>query len=259
MPTGPALYVGSVVHRRLRPRKHDLRYRVFWLLLDIDTMKDTMRRSLVLSLNRFNLFSIREKDYGDRSGAPPRPQVEAAMHEAGVEPDGGRIFLLTMPRVLGYGFNPLSIYFCHRRDGTLAAILYEVSNTFGQRHSYMLPVETDGPVVRQSIGKCFYVSPFMDMDLSYSFRVRRPDDKVAVSIRCDDEEGAVLSASLVGERRPLGDLALLLAFVTHPFLTLKVIGGIHWEALLLWMKGIGLRKRPPPPARSLTATHRQSP
>ncbi|MBB4040480.1 hypothetical protein GGR34_002133 [Microvirga flocculans] len=258
MSIASALYVGSVVHRRLRPRKHDLRYRVFWLFLDIDTMQDTMRRSIVMSFNRFNLFSIREKDYGDRSGAPLRPQVEAAMREAGVTPDGGRIFLLTMPRVLGYGFNPLSIYFCYRRDETLAALLYEVSNTFGQRHSYVLPVETDDSVVRQSIGKCFYVSPFMDMDLSYSFRVRRPEDKVAVSIRCDDGEGAVLTASLIGERRPLGDLALLSAFVTHPFLTLKVTGGIHWEALLLWMKGIGLRKRPPPPARPLTTAQHSS-
>ena len=255
---GPALYVGSVVHRRMRPRKHDLRYRVFWLLLNIDAMQDMARKSLVLSVNRFNLFSIREKDYGDRSGSPLRLQVEAAMREAGVEADGGPIYLLTMPRVLGYGFNPLSVYFCHRRDGSLAAILYEVSNTFGQRHSYMLPVEATDAVVRQKIDKCFYVSPFMDMELSYRFRVRIPDDKVAVSIRCDDGQGAVLTASMIGDRRPIGDLALLSAFATHPFLTLKVIGGIHWEALLLWMKGIGLRKRPPPPVRSVTTAQRQS-
>lgn len=258
MCAGPALYVGSVVHRRIRPRKHDLRYRVFWLLLDVDTMKDVARKSLVLSVNRFNLFSIRETDYGDRSGSPLRLQVEAAMREAGVEVDGGRICLLTMPRMLGYGFNPLSVYFCHRRDGRLAAILYEVSNTFGQRHSYVIPVETTDTVVRQKIDKSFYVSPFMDMDLSYSFRVRVPEEKVAVSIRCDDGQGTVLSASLVGDRRSFGDLALISAFATHPFLTLKVIGGIHWEALLLWMKGVGLRKRPPPPTRSITTAQRQS-
>lgn len=249
-----ALYVGSVLHRRLRPRKHDLRYRVFWLLLDVDSLKDIAARSLLLSFNRFNLFSIHEKDYGDRSGRPLRPQVEAAMREAGIEPDGGRILLLTMPRVLGYGFNPLSVYFCHRRDGELAAILYEVSNTFGQRHSYMLPVETSGAVVRQSVGKRFYVSPFMDMDLSYAFRVRRPDDRIAVSIRCDDWEGAVLLASLMGTRKPLNNATLLSAFVTHPLLTLKVVTGIHWEALFLWAKGIGLRKRPPPPEQPLTTT-----
>ncbi|WP_243367779.1 DUF1365 domain-containing protein [Microvirga solisilvae] len=252
MKEGSALYVGSVVHRRMRPRKHALRYRVFWLLLDIDTMKEVAACNLLLSLNRFNLFSVHEKDYGDRSGQPLRPQVEAAMRKAGIEPDGGRILLLTMPRVLGYGFNPLSVYFCYRRNGELAAILYEVSNTFGQRHSYVLPVEAGDSIVRQSIPKRFYVSPFMDMDLSYAFRVVCPDDTIAVSIRCEDREGAILIASLVGTRKSLSNAALLSAFVTHPLLTLKVIAGIHWEAFFLWIKGIGLRKRPPPPEQPLT-------
>ena len=135
--TASGLYQGAVTHKRLRPREHALRYRVFMLLLDLDELPDLFRRLRLLSRGRFGLMSFDAGDHGDRSGAPLRPQIEQRLAAAGIEA-GGPIRLLCMPRVLGYGFNPLSLFFCHRRDGRLAAILYEVTNTFGERHAYLI-------------------------------------------------------------------------------------------------------------------------
>jgi DUF1365 family protein len=246
-----ALYVGTVFHRRFKPKEHKLRYGVYWLLLDLDELSALSRSLRLFSRDRFNLFSFHERDYGARDGTPLREHVERAMTGVGLTPDGGAIRLLTMPRVLGYAFNPLSVYFCYGRDKALRAILYEVSNTFGQRHSYLVPVE-DRASVSHSAPKRFYVSPFLDMDLTYAFWVRPPADRVSVSIHCNDLSGEVLAASLMGRRRAITDAALAKVFFTHPLLTLKVMAGIHWEALRLWLKGVGLRNRPPPPERPIT-------
>jgi hypothetical protein len=161
--------------------------------------------------------------------------------------------LLCFPRVLGYVFNPLSIYFCHDPAGSLRAILYEVSNTFGQRHSYLLPVADGraGPV-RQHCRKEFYVSPFIAMDCRYDFRIEPPEALVSVVIRQSDGEGPMLTAAFAGERRPLDDSALARAFLAYPLMTLKVIAGIHWEALKLWRKGLPILERPAPPREAVT-------
>ncbi len=258
MTISSALYVGTVFHRRFKPKEHKLRYGVYWLLIDLDELPTLARSLRLFSRDRFNLFSFHERDYGARDGTPLREHVERAMAEAGLTPDGGAIRLLTMPRILGYAFNPLSVYFCYGQDNALRATLYEVSNTFGQRHSYLVPTE-DLELVSQSAPKRFYVSPFLDMDLTYAFRVRPPADRVSVSIHCDDLSGTVLAAALTGRRRAISDAALARVFLTHPLLTLKVMGGIHWEALRLWLKGVGLRNRPPPPERPITvvAPHSQ--
>ena len=170
-----------------------------------------------------------------------------------------------MPRVFGFGFNPLSVYFCYQRDGSLAAILYEVHNTFRERHSYLIPVERDveaagvagapGAVIDQHCRKGFYVSPFMDMEMSYTFRVAVPDQRVMIAIRAADQDGLLLAAALTGERSALTDVALLRALATHPLLTLKVIGAIHWHALRLMLKGLKLRPRPLPPAAPVTVVN----
>ncbi|GGF61184.1 DUF1365 domain-containing protein [Azorhizobium oxalatiphilum] len=258
-PTASALYDGTVVHHRLKPRVHRLSYRIFQLLFDLDEIDALDARLSLFSRNRFNLFSFRDADYGDRSGASLRGQVEGHLAAAGLEAQGGAIHLLTMPRVLGYGFNPLSVYFCHRRDGTLHAILYEVSNTFGERHSYLIPVDDpDMLPIRQSTEKCFYVSPFMDMALTYAFRVVPPADRVGIAIAARDEAGTVLTATLSSRRRKLDDRALLRAFVAIPLLTLKVIVGIHWEALKIALKGIHLRHRPAPPNQPVTIYRSES-
>ena len=241
------LYAGIVTHRRLRPRPHRLRYRVFWMLLDLDEIGRLPRRLRLFSHNRFNALSFFDADHGDGSGRPLRDQVEGHLRAAGLAPDGGAIRLFCMPRVFGYGFNPLSVYFCYQRDGSLAALLYEVHNTFRERHSYLIPLDRDagvpgvagapGAVIDQHCRKGFYVSPFM------------------VAVRAADNDGLLLAAALTGERMALTDAALLRALVTHPLLTLKVVGAIHWHALRLLLKGLKLRPRPRPPAAPVTVVN----
>jgi DUF1365 family protein len=252
-PLRSSLYAGTVMHHRLRPRPHRLRFRVFWTLLDLDEIDRLPKRFRLFSRNRFNAFSFHDCDHGDGSRTPLRLQVERHLDAAGIEIDGGRIALFCMPRIFGYGFNPLSVYFCYGRDGALAAILYEVHNTFGERHSYLFPIaETGRTVIEQECKKAFYVSPFMDMDLTYRFRVAAPDERVTLTIHTGDRDGPMLIAALAGKRRPMTDGTLLRVLASHPLVTLKVIGGIHWHALRMVLKGFGLRQRPRPPAVPVT-------
>jgi DUF1365 family protein len=244
-----ALYVGTVRHRRFRPRPHALAYRVFWMLLDLDEIDSLADRLRLFSRNRFNLYAFRDADYGDRSGKPLRPQVEALLSAAGIAPDGGPIRLLTMPRILGYAFNPLSTYFCHRRDGSLLATVYEVHNTFGEIHSYVARAEEGGGVLRQEADKVFHVSPFMGLAMRYAFTVVPPGERVSIAIDGHDDEGRLITAMLGGRRTTLGDGALLRLLATHPLLTLKVTAAIHWHALRLIAKRIAWRPHPAPPER----------
>ncbi len=249
-----ALYCGTVVHRRIKPVGHRLSYRVYYLLVDLDELPVLDGALRLFSHNRFNLLSLHDGDHGDGRGGSLRAHVERQLSAAGIEIGRGRIRLLAMPRVLGYVFNPISVYFCHREDGTPAAILYEVNNTFGQRHSYLARIDGNGTAapLRHACGKQLYVSPFIDMATTYRFATRPPGDSFALTIEQNDAEGPLLQASLTARRIELGDGALLQAFVTHPLLTLKVIGGIHWEALRLWLKGLRPRPRPAPPDRPTT-------
>ena len=217
------------------------------LLLDLDELPELDRRLRWFSLGRFNLLSFQPRDHGDGSPTPLRAQVERHLSAAGIAPDGGAIRLLCLPRMLGYVFNPLSLYFCYRRDSGLAAILYEVSSTFGERHTYLIPAEGADGEVRQSAAKRLHVSPFMDMDLAYDFRVQPPGDKVRVVIDTFDAEGLLLAASFAGLRSDLTDRNLLTACIRHPLLTLKVVAAIHWEALKLVLKGVRLRGGSPAP------------
>jgi DUF1365 family protein len=247
------LYVGSVLHRRLRPRRHRLRYRVFWLLLDLDEIERLPRLLRLFSRNRFNAVSFHDADHGDGSATPLRVQVERHLAAAGIALEGGSIRLLCMPRIFGYGFNPLSVYFCYEGSGLLAAILYEVHNTFGERHSYLIPTgRSADAVIDQQCRKAFYVSPFMDMAMTYQFRVAAPQQRVSVAISTADADGVMLVAALSASRRTLTDAALLRVLLTHPLLTLRVVGAIHWHALRLLLKGVALRAHPQPPADPVT-------
>lgn len=244
------LYPGIVTHTRLRPRRHALRYRIFMLLLDLDELAALDRGLRLFSLRRFNLTGFDPRRHGDGSATPLKAQVEARLAAAGIA-SGGPIRMLAMPRILGMGFNPLTVYFCHRADGALSAILYEVNNTFGERHSYLIPAE-DAPVVKQACAKGFYVSPFMDMDLAYAFRVRPPPcqelgEQVQVLVDVDDAEGRVLATGFVASRQDLNDHNLLRAWLTHPWMTLGVLAAIHWEALFIWLRGEKIRQRPAKP------------
>lgn len=247
-----ALYVGQVMHRRTRPREHRLRYRIFSLLLDLDEIDLLAKRIRLFSRGRFNLFAFYDRDYATGTHEPLHAQVERYLAAAGMDLGGGPIRLLTMPRILGFAFNPLSVYFCHDRQGALRAVLYEVNNTFGQRHSYLLPVEQADGAIRQSCAKHFHVSPFMGMDMRYAFRLAPPAERLSLAITGSDEDGPLITAVHSAARRPLNDAELLKAFVTRPLLTVKVVGGILWEALRLWAKGVPVRDRPAPPLHPVT-------
>ena len=238
------------MHQRTRPRGHRLERRIFWLLLDLAEIDDQDRRLKLFSRNRWNLISFFDRDHGDGSDRPLRVQVEPDRRHAGLDLKGGAIRLLTMPRLLGFVFNPISVYYCHGPDGRLAALSYEVTSTFGERRWYDLAVTEGGGAFRQGCAKTLYVSPFLGMEMRYRFRGRSPGEKVALTVGCDDAQGPVLTASLWGERRPLTDGGLAKVAVGYPLMTLGVVAGIHFEALLLWLKGVPvtLGQKPAPAA-----------
>ena len=235
-----ALYVGRVSHRRLGPKAHSLSYDVFQLLLDLDEVDAVGRRLRLFSVGRANLFSHHDADHGAGKRGGLRAWAEETLAEAGIAFDGGRILLLAMPRVLGHVFNPLSIYYCHDRAGALAAVIYEVHKTFGERHAYALAA-APGPngVVRQACAKSFRVSPFLGMEMTYEFALSAPGARIHTGVTALDASGRmVLTAAFAGERRPLGDRELLAALIRYPFLSLKVVAAIHLEAAKLWLKGV---------------------
>jgi DUF1365 family protein len=239
------LYFGEVVHRRFSPLPHRLRYRAFQALFDLDELPSLDRKLRLFSYNRPNVFTFRDRDHGDGTAGTLRPYVEKLLAEAGLGPDGGRIALLCMPRVWGYVFNPLSIYYCFSQSGDLRATIYEVRNTFGQRHSYVIPVDEATAGVDQINQRChkeFHVSPFMDMDMIYDFRLTTPADTLVTCVNGSHIDGTrLIFASFTGARRELTDMALLRAMVAYPFLTLGVVAAIHWEAVKLFAKGLRLR------------------
>ncbi|MEO7364962.1 MAG: DUF1365 family protein [Sphingomicrobium sp.] len=250
--TRSALYAGRVMHRRLRPRLHQLRYRTFSLLLDLDEL-DRLDRSLRLfSRNRFNLIAFHDRDHGDGSCESLRTQVEGHVRAAGLTTAVGAIELLTMPRLLGFVFNPISLFFCRGRDGDLIAILYEVSNTFGERHTYVMPVAGNGTDVRQNSAKRFHVSPFLPMNLHYKFRVRPPGRDLLIAINVIDRQGTILVALQTGTRHELRDATLVRAMLAYPLMSWKVVAGILWEAARLRIKRVPVHRHVDAPTQSAT-------
>lgn len=250
-PSDPAsLYVGDVMHARLKPVAHRFSYRVFCLVMDLDRLGEADRSSRLFSVNGRNLVSFHEADHGPCDGSSLRAYADRLLSAAGVDLSGGRVLLMCYPRILGWVFNPLSVYFAYDRTGTLAAAIYEVRNTFGEKHSYVAPVaagELTQAGLRQMRRKLFYVSPFNGLEMEYRFRLRPPTEDIAVRILETDAEGPLLSATFHGVRKALTSSTLLSALARIPLLTLKVVAGIHWEALRLWIKGMRLVPRPPAP------------
>ena len=253
MNTDSKLYVGEVSHQRFKGNPHALHYRVFALLVNLDELPRLNQTLRWFSHNRFNLLSLHDKDFGLEEKQPLRNYVESLLDTTNVGFDGGAIQLLAYPRVLGYVFNPLSVYYCHNQDGSLAAVLYEVTNTFKQRHTYVMPVKAPAP--RVTLYRCpkkFYVSPFVSMDSHYHFRIEVPAKILSLDVNEEDQDGPVLFARFKAQQRPLNDSELIKVWANHPLMTLKVIAGIHWEALKLFSKGVPLVERPEPPLQAHT-------
>jgi hypothetical protein len=241
-----ALYFGEVMHARLKPVGHRFSYRVMNLLIDLDRLGDADRQSPLFGVNRPALYSFSEADHGNRDGSPLRDFAQRCAGQQGIDLLGGRVLLLCYPRLLGYAFNPLSVYFCYHRDGRLVLIIYEVRNTFGDIHAYSLPVTADGTSaagIRQEQDKLFYVSPFIEMAMRYHFRVTPPDEGIKLRILETDSAGPLLAATFNGRRRPLNTMELLRSFFSLPGVTIRVIAAIHFEALRLWLKGVRLVPR----------------
>jgi len=247
-------YFTEVMHRRLFPVQYRFVYRVFSVLLDIDRLAEADRNTALFSHNRFNLMSFHDRDHGPRDGSALRPWMERQLAHYGIRLDGGRIELLCFPRVLGYGFNPLSLWYCYHRDGTLHAVLCEVSNTFGEHHGYLLHAE-GAPMawpVRDQHDKEFHVSPFIDMVARYHFRLSQPGESLQVVIREYQGPRLMLVAAQVGDVAPFTSRTLLRAALTIPFMTLKVMTLIHWQALKIWLKGAPFISKPAPPKEEIS-------
>lgn len=239
--TRAALYFGEVVHERKRPRAHRLRYKVFSVLVDVDQLDKISSASKLFAYNKWGLFSIYDRDHGTCRSKEDgiADWVRDLLIQSGHETGAHRIKLLCYPRILGYVFNPLSVYFCYAETGKLNSIIYEVHNTFGERHTYLIEVEEpSGKIICQSGNKEFFVSPFIAMDCQYKFRVQAPNGHVRVVMRVEDTNGLIMAASFNAERHPFSDFCLAKAFVRFPLMTAKVIAGIHLEALRLWLKKI---------------------
>lgn len=242
-----ALYVGDVMHARLEPVGHRFRYRVMSLLIDLDRLDEADRMSPLFGVNRPAIYSFHEADHGERDGTSLRAFVQRRAAACGIDLGGGHVALLCYPRLFGYGFSPLSVYFCHDAGGRLALMIYEVHNTFGDSHSYPIAVRPgdESPAgLRQHHDKTFHVSPFIGMAMRYHFRVVPPADTVRLRILETDARGPLLAATFCGRRRGLTTAALLRSLATLPLVTFKVMAAIHWEALRLWLKGVPLAPRP---------------
>ncbi len=240
------LYEGAVIHQRLRPVRHRFRYRVFSLMLDLGELDELAGELRLLGIERPGILGFRARDHGARDGSPLEPWALSQFAQGGQE-GIRRIELLCFPRLWGYVFNPLSVYFGYDARDRLAAVLYEVSNTFGGQHVYVLPTDparaASGGWLRHATAKTFYVSPFIDMEARYEFALKAPGERLDLVIRETDRNGLFFAASQTGRMRPLDDRNLALCTMRHPAMTLKVIGAIHLEALRLWLKGAPFHPR----------------
>ena len=247
------IYTGKVMHHRFAPKAHRFTYNVFSLCLDVDQIDELNSNLRWFSRNRTNLVSFHDADFGCKSSDTVACHARRTLREAQLADCGGRILLLCYPRILGYVFNPLSVYFCYREDHSLGAIIYEVSNTFAERKSYIIPVTGDAaPLVEQACAKEMYVSPFTSANGRYEFRVHPPAQNVHVGVDFHSRGARVLATSFAGHRRALNDSSLLKLLARHPLMTLKIITAIHYEAARLFLKGVPVVDRFSSPKFSTT-------
>lgn len=260
--TPHAFYQGRVFHRRLIAPKYQFAYRVFNVCLDIDRIESLADRLSLFSYNRFNLFSFYDRDHlirDKKSRLEPgalRHWAESGLKEHGIDLQGGRIRLFCYPRILGFVFNPLSVWYCEDKQGRLVAILCEVRNTFGERHCYLLR-DPDGGTLDLTTAhhhpKRFHVSPFLPVSGDYEFRFNEPAQQLDVSIVWLDQGNRAMIATQRMTQVPIGDWPLLKTFFALPLMTLKVVAAIHWQALKIWVKGARFYKKPKPPQKEISS------
>ena len=235
------IYNGEVNHTRFKPVKHFLNYKTFSLFIDLDEIEQLDKSISIFSHNKFNIFSFYNKDHGDRDGSCLKKWVISNLKKYKIEGNISKIKILCYPRIFGYVFNPLSIIYCYENE-KLKSIFYEVKNTFNEQHTYIFKIK-DGEEIKQKCKKKFYVSPFMDLETFYNFKLINPNQRLSVMIKQTDAEGTVLTATQTGDKKEFNFKQLLINFIKYPLMTLKIISSIHFEALLLWKKGAIYRKR----------------
>ena len=241
--TNSCIYNGSVIHKRFKPKKHFFKYKVFSLFIDLSELNELNRKLKFFSINKFNLISFYEKDHGERDGSSLINWVKLNLSNNNISSENIKIKLLCYPRILGYVFNPLSIFFIYDKNDKLISILYEVKNTFGEQHTYVFKVESDEKLIQNNCSKKFHVSPFIEMNCNYFFRILNPVESLSVIIDQYDKEGKILFASQDGKRTDLTNKNLMNSYLKHPLMTFKIISAIHFEAFKLWIKGIKFVKK----------------
>ena len=233
------IYTGKVIHKRFKPKEHYFKYNVFSLLIDLNELEEINTYIKFFSYNRFNIISFYDKDHGDRDGSSIKLWVKKNLRNIGIMTEDISIKLLCYPRIFGYVFNPLSTYFIYNKHSELISIFYEVKNTFGEQHTYIFKAQ-DEKTVQNKCKKKFYVSPFIEMDCEYHFKTLNPREQLSVVINQNDKDGKLLFASQDGISKDFNNKNLILSYLTHPLMTFKIIGAIHYEAFKLWAKRIKL-------------------
>ena len=231
------IYNGTVIHKRFKPKIHFFKYEVFSLLIDLSELEKLDKTISLFSYNKFNLVSFFDKDHGERDGSSLINWVKKNLKENDVNCENIRIKLLCYPRILGYVFNPLSIFYVYDKNDKLISLLYEVKNTFGEQHTYIFKIKENN-LLKHNCEKKFHVSPFIEMNCSYFLRILNHADKIAVIIEQYQLNEKILYASQNGKRTDFTTSELIKSYLKHPLMTFKVIAAIHFEAFKLWTKGI---------------------
>ena len=237
-----SIYNGTVIHKRFKPKIHFFKYKVFSLLLDLSDLNRLDKDISFFSYNTFNLISFFDKDHGERDGSSLFEWVKKNLLENNINSENIKIKLLCYPRIFGYVFNPLSVFFVYDNQENLISILYEVKNTFGEQHTYIFKVENNN-LLQHNCSKKFHVSPFIEMNCNYFFKILKPAEKISVIIDQYQLDDKILFASQDGRRVDFNSKELLKSYIKHPLMTFKIISAIHFEAFKLWAKGIRFVKK----------------
>ena len=237
------IYSGNVVHKRFKPKIHYFKYKVFSLLIDLSEI-DLLDKSLkIFSYNKFNIISFYNKDHGARDGSSIKDWVIDNLKKNNIDTNDIQIKLLCYPRIFGYVFNPLSVFYIYDKNLNLISILYEVKNTFGEQHTYIFKTDETHNLIQHMCKKKFHVSPFIEMNCIYFFRLLKPGNKISVIIDQNDKDGKILYASQDGVKSELSNINLIKSYLKHPLMTFKIILAIHFEAFRIWTKGIKFIKK----------------